>query len=125
MCRVKAIASSVERLLWYANCSGSSGGCFTFQFLPISRQKQNGRVIRFAERWAGEGLVCVPERSVTMVEYTIFVLHASVSVSASVSASACLADRTALGSIKPIVSSQFHHPVRLINHNSFKNSLKP
>ncbi len=46
-------------------------GCFTFQFLPISRQEQNGRVIRFAERWAGEGLVCVPERSVTMVEYTI------------------------------------------------------
>ncbi len=42
-----------------------------FQFLPISRQEQNGRVIRFAERWAGEGLVCVPERSVTMVEYTI------------------------------------------------------
>ncbi len=47
------------------------GGCFTFQFLPISRQKQNGRVIRFAERWAVEGLVCVPERSVTMAEYTI------------------------------------------------------
>ncbi len=42
-----------------------------FQFLPISRQEQNGRVIRFAERWAGEGLVCVPERSVTMVQYTI------------------------------------------------------
>ncbi len=41
------------------NCP--EGGCFTFQFLPISRQEQNGRVIRFAERWAGEGLVCVPE----------------------------------------------------------------
>ncbi len=27
-------------------------------------------------------------------------------------------DRTACGSIKPIVSSQFHLPVRLINHNS-------
>ncbi len=26
MCRVKAIASSVERLLRYANCSGSSEG---------------------------------------------------------------------------------------------------
>ncbi len=47
------------------------GGCFTFQFLPISRQEQNGRVIRFAERWAGEGLVCVPEGGVTMVECTI------------------------------------------------------
>ncbi len=34
-------------------------------------------------------------------------------------------DRTACGSIKPIVSSQFHHPVRHINHNSFKNSQKP
>ncbi len=42
-----------------------------FQFLPISRQKQNGRVIRFAERWAGEGLVCVPEGGVAMVQYTI------------------------------------------------------
>ncbi len=49
----------------------SEGGCFTFQFLPISRQEQNRRVIRFAERWAGEGLVCVPEGGVTMVEYTI------------------------------------------------------
>ncbi len=46
-------------------------GCFTFQFLPISRQEQNGRVIRFAKRWAGEGLVCVPEGGVTMVECTI------------------------------------------------------
>ncbi len=46
-------------------------GCFTFQFLPISRQEQNGRVIRFAERWAGEGLVCVPEGGVTVVECTI------------------------------------------------------
>ncbi len=34
-------------------------------------------------------------------------------------------DRTACGCIKPIVSSQFHHPVRHINHNSFKNSQKP
>ncbi len=51
------------------NCP--EGGCFTFQFLPISRQEQNGRVIRFAERWAGEGLVCVPEGGVTMVECTI------------------------------------------------------
>ncbi len=34
-------------------------------------------------------------------------------------------DRTACGSIKPIVSSQFHHPVRLINHNSFINRQKP
>ncbi len=51
------------------NCP--EGGCFTFQFLPISRQEQNGRVIRFAERWAGEGLVCVPEGGVTMVESAI------------------------------------------------------
>ncbi len=42
-----------------------------FQFLPISRKEQNGRVIRFAERWAGEGFVCVPEGGVTMVQYTI------------------------------------------------------
>ncbi len=39
--------------------------------LPISRQKQNGRVIRFAERWAGEGLVCVPKGGVAVVQYTI------------------------------------------------------
>ncbi len=51
------------------NCPES--GCFTFQFLPISRQEQNGRVIRFAERWAGEGLVCVPEGGVTVVECAI------------------------------------------------------
>ncbi len=51
------------------NCP--EGGCFTFQFLPISRQEQNGRVIRFAKRLAGEGLVCVPEGGVTMVECTI------------------------------------------------------
>ncbi len=36
-----------------------------------------------------------------------------------------LADRTACGFSKPIVSSQFHLPIRLINHNSFKNSQKP
>ncbi len=47
------------------------GGCFKFQFLPISRQKQNGRVIRFAERWAGEGLVCIPEGGVAVVQYMI------------------------------------------------------
>ncbi len=34
-------------------------------------------------------------------------------------------DRNACGSSKPIVSSQFRHPVRHINHNSFKNSQKP
>ncbi len=28
-------------------------------------------MIRFAERWAGEGLVCVPEGGVAVVEYTI------------------------------------------------------
>ncbi len=36
-----------------------------------SRQKQNGRVIRFAERWTGEGLVCVLEGGVAVVQYTI------------------------------------------------------
>ncbi len=51
------------------NCPES--GCFTFQFLPISRQEQNGRVIRFAETLAGEGLVCVPEGGVTVVECAI------------------------------------------------------
>ncbi len=51
------------------NCPESR--CFTFQFLPISRQEQNGRVIRFAERLTGEGLVCVPEGGVTMVECAI------------------------------------------------------
>ncbi len=34
-------------------------------------------------------------------------------------------DRTACISSKHIISSQFHHPVRHINHNSFKNSQKP
>ncbi len=33
-------------------------------------------------------------------------------------------NRTACGWSKPIVSSQFHHPARHINHNSFKNSQK-
>ncbi len=33
MCRVKAIASSVERLLRYANCSGSSEAGSTEQLL--------------------------------------------------------------------------------------------
>ncbi len=42
-----------------------------FQFLLISWQEQNGRVITFAERWAGEGFVCVLERSVAVVQYTI------------------------------------------------------
>ncbi len=32
-----------------------------FQFLPISRQEQNGRVIRFAKRWTGERFVGVLE----------------------------------------------------------------
>ncbi len=32
--------------------------------------------------------------------------------------------RTACGFSKPIVSSQFHLPIRLINHNSFKNNQK-
>ncbi len=39
--------------------------------LPISRQEQNGRVIRFAESWAGEGFVYVPEGGVAVVQYTI------------------------------------------------------
>ncbi len=45
--------------------------------------------------------------------------------------SACLADISSwmkdhhLGFSKSIVSSQFHLPIRLINHNSFKNSQKP
>ncbi len=39
--------------------------------MPISRQEQNGRVIRFAERWAGEGFACVPEGGVAVVQYTI------------------------------------------------------
>ncbi len=30
--------------------------------LPISRQEQNGTMIRFAERWAVERFVGVPER---------------------------------------------------------------
>ncbi len=39
--------------------------------MPISRQEQNGRVIRFAEKWAGEGFECVPEGGVAVVQYTI------------------------------------------------------
>ncbi len=42
-----------------------------FQFLPISRQEQNGRVIRFSERRAEEGFVGVPDGRVAVVEYTI------------------------------------------------------
>ncbi len=61
-----SIASDWSDQQW----TGPEGGCFTFSFLPISRQEQNGRVIRFAERWAGEGLACVPEGGVTMVECT-------------------------------------------------------
>ncbi len=38
--------------------------------VSVSANMQAG-VIRFAERWAGEGLVCVPEGGVAMVEYTI------------------------------------------------------
>ncbi len=36
MCRVKAIASSVERLLQYANCSGSSEAGSTEQMLSLT-----------------------------------------------------------------------------------------
>ncbi len=37
MCRVKAIASSVERLLRYANCSGSSEAGSTEQMCSLMR----------------------------------------------------------------------------------------
>ncbi len=40
-------------------------------FLPISRQEQNGRVIRFAKRWLGEGFVGLPEGRVAVIQYTI------------------------------------------------------
>ncbi len=36
MCRVKAIASSVERLLRYANCSGSSEAGSTEQMCSLT-----------------------------------------------------------------------------------------
>ncbi len=49
----------------------TEGVCFSFQILPISRQEQNGRVIRFAERWTGEGFVGIPERGRAVVQYTI------------------------------------------------------
>ncbi len=51
------------------NCP--EGECFSFQFLPISRQEQNGRMIQFAETWAGERFVGIPERRVAVVQYTI------------------------------------------------------
>ncbi len=35
MCRVKAVASSVERLLRYANCSGSSEAGSTYQMYSL------------------------------------------------------------------------------------------
>ncbi len=37
MCRVKAIASSVERLLRYANCSGSSEAGSTEQMCSLTK----------------------------------------------------------------------------------------
>ena len=43
-------------------------GYFLFEFLPIGREKQNGVVVRFAERMTGDGLVGIPEVGVTAVE---------------------------------------------------------
>jgi hypothetical protein len=34
---------------------------FLFEFLPIGLEEQDGVVVRFAERRAGEGLVSIPE----------------------------------------------------------------
>ncbi len=52
---IKTVLQYSVRLVRPAlNCP--EGGCFSFQFLPISRQEQNGRMIWFAERWAGERL---------------------------------------------------------------------
>ncbi len=67
---IKTVLQYSVRLVRPAlNCP--EGGCFSFQFLPISRQEQNGRMIRFAERWAGERFVGIPERRVAVVQYTI------------------------------------------------------
>ena len=35
-------------------------GYFLFEFLPIGKEKQDGVVVRFSERRAGEGLVSIP-----------------------------------------------------------------
>jgi hypothetical protein len=43
-------------------------GYFLFEFLPIGREEQDGVVVRFAERKAGEGLVSIPEVGIEMVE---------------------------------------------------------
>ncbi len=43
-------------------------------FVSVSAYKQagaEGRVIRFAERWVGQGFVGVPEGRVAVVQYTI------------------------------------------------------
>ncbi len=62
-----SIASDWSDQQWTVLRAGAS----RFSSCLISRQEQNGRVIRFAERWAGEGLVCVPEGGVTMVSWKL------------------------------------------------------
>ena len=41
---------------------------FLFEFLPIAKVEQNGVGVRFAEWRVGEGLVCIPEVGVTVVQ---------------------------------------------------------
>ncbi len=60
---------SIRLVLPALNCP--EGGCFSFQSLPISRQEQNRRVIRFSERWTGEGFAGIPERRVAVAQCTI------------------------------------------------------
>ena len=39
-----------------------------FEFLPIGGEKQNGVVVRFAGRRAGEGIVCITEVRVSVIQ---------------------------------------------------------
>ncbi len=52
MCRVKAIASSVERLLRYVNCSGSSEGRPAQSRCVLWRASQNACWRWVSEQWA-------------------------------------------------------------------------
>ena len=42
-------------------------GYILFAFLPIGREQKICVMVRFAKRRAGEGLVCIPEVRITMV----------------------------------------------------------
>jgi hypothetical protein len=40
-----------------------------FEFLPLGREEKDGVMVRFAERMAGEGLLCIGEVRVTVIQF--------------------------------------------------------